>query len=377
MSPKVRIYLASEVFSSLEIGSNPKVNEKFKSNIRELWDTLEDISELKIFNGRFPSQLQLENDIKSFDPDIIGCHLSHEIKKEILEESNVFAIATSTMGYNHIGRIRGDKILITHTPGVLFEAVADFTISLIMVSLRNLIDLHQFVWDGKWTPNEKWDLDQNLCSVIENKELGIVGFGQIGQEVVKKLSHWGIKINYTDIARNMEEEKNYPNLNFCEDIKDIFSKSDIISIHIPLNNKTKGLINRPLLKLMKKDSLLINTARGPIINIYDLLELLEKREISLNLAFDVFGPSEPIEPAILERFKKIKELQPNLRFLFIPHNASADADTRAKMNIMFLSDIITIVKSKIEEDLKDIHIIPEQKHKLNELELRIKKYWGD
>jgi len=375
MEYKPKIFFTSNVFTETEIGSNIKISGKYREKIGTLWEEIGINSKFKVLSGRFPTESQLRSDIKMFNPDIVGCHLSHEIPIDLLENSNIFAIATATMGYNHIGRIPGDKIVITHTPGVLFEAVADFTIALIMSNLRNLVDLHNFVWSKKWTAEEKWDLDQKLCSVIDNKILGIIGLGQIGQELLKRLYPWGIKILYNDIFRNEEIEKNYPNIQFAENYKEIFTNCDIISLHIPLMEKTKGIINRDLLKLMKSDALLVNTARGPIINFYDLLELLENGEISINLAFDVFGPKEPIEPQILERFKKIKMKNPHLRFTFIPHNASADADTRAKMNVMFLQDIIKIIQSKSVEDLKEIHIIPEQKKKLYEIDFRIKRYW--
>lgn len=375
MQYKIKIYFTSNVFSDTEIGTNTKISKKYRKKIEGLWNILKKKAEIKIFDGRFPSESQIYSEIKKFNPDIIGCHLSHELATDILEDSEIFAIATATMGYNHIGKISGDKILITHTPGVLFATVADFTIAIIMTNLRNLVDLHNFVWTGKWTAEEKWDLDQKLCSKIDNKILGIIGVGQIGQEIIKRLHPWGVKILYNDIFRNKTMEKNFPGIKFIDNYEEIFTNCDIISVHIPLTEKTKGIVNRDLLKLMKKDAVLVNTARGPIINFHDLLELLENREISINLAFDVFGPIEPIKPQILERFKKIKKENPNLRFTFIPHNASADADTRAKMNVMFLQDIIKIIESKNLDDLKEVHIIPEQKKRINEIDFRIKKYW--
>lgn len=375
MQYKTKIFFTSNVFSDTEIGLNSKISKRYREKIVELWDILKKKAEIKIFDGRFPLESQIHDEIQNFNPDIIGCYLSHELPTDFLENSEVFAVATATMGYNHIGRVSGDTILITHTPGVLFETVADFTIAIILENLRNLVDLHNFVWNGKWTAEEKWDLDQKLCSKIDNKTLGIIGVGQIGQEVIKRLYPWGVKIWYNDIFRNKAMEKEYPGIKFIDNYEEIFTNCDIISLHIPLMEKTKGIVNRDLLKLMKKDAVLVNTARGEIINIYDLLELLEKREISINLAFDVFGPIEPIEPQILERFKKIKKENPNLRFTFIPHNASADADTRAKMNVMFLQDIIKIIEFKNLDDLKEAHIIPEQKNRINEIDFRIKKYW--
>jgi D-3-phosphoglycerate dehydrogenase len=127
---------------------------------------------------------------------------------------------------------------------------------------------------------------------------------------------------------------------------------------------------------MKQNSLLVNTARGDVLDLDALLTLLENKKVQINIALDVF-PTEPIESSFLSRLKKIKTDQPNIRMILIPHNASADANTRAKMNILFLEDIIKILKSSSIEDLTKIHLIPEQKKLLNEKKWRIYKYWGE
>lgn len=201
-------------------------------------------------------------------PDILG----------YVKKNDIFSVATATAGYNHIQRPERDDVLITYTPGVLQETVADYTIALIMANLRNIVDLHNYVWEGKWTPEEKWDLDQSLSSVINNKILGIVGLGEIGTEIVKRLYSWGIKIVYYDIRQIIEFEEKYPKIEFKKNIQDVFKEADIVSLHIPLNKFTEKIINRNLLKLMKKDALLINTARGPIFDLNALLELLEKKK---------------------------------------------------------------------------------------------------
>ncbi len=369
-----KVYLTSNVFSAEEIGSNEKISENNRQTIRNLWDKLNKNSELKIFNGRFPSEEEIKDNIKSFNPDILGCHLSHPISSEILEKSNIFTISTATAGYNHIQRTKKDDILITHTPGVLQETVADYTIAIIMANLRNLIDLHTYVWEGKWTTDNKWDLDQSLSSVITNKILGIIGLGDIGKELVKKLYPWNIKILYFDIKQTKAFEEEFPLIEFKENIEDVFKESDIITLHIPLNKSTEKLVNRDLLKLMKKNALLVNTARGPVLDLDALLDMLEAKEIQINIAFDVF-PIEPIDPKSLERLKRIKEINPEIRMILIPHNASADANTRGKMNIMFLHDIVKIIHSSSLDDLNEIHIIPDHQKQLNNKKWRIFEYW--
>lgn len=369
-----KVYLTSNVFSDAEIGSNEMITETIRISIKKLWEELNQISELKIFDGRFPTEDDIITEVEEFNPDILGCHLSHTITSRILKASKIFAVSTSTVGYNHIQRSERDDILITHTPGVLHETVADYTISIIMANLRNVVDLHNYVWNNQWTPTDKWDLDQSLSSVITNKVLGIVGLGEIGKELVKKLYPWDIEILYYDLTQMKEFEKKYPLIKFKENMKEIFKESDIVSIHIPLNRHTEKIINRNLLKVIKKNALLINTARGGVLDLEALLNLLENKEIQINIAFDVF-PIEPIDIKTLTRLKNIKKNQPDLRMILIPHNASADANTRGTMNIMFLQDIINLIKSSSIEDLKDVHLIPEHARQLKEKKWRIINYW--
>ena len=374
MSQKPKVYFTSKVFTPQIIGSNEKINSSIRKEISDLWKKLQEIAEVKIFEGRFPSLEEIKRDISSFNPQFLGCHLSHSITKEMLIDSEIVAISTSTAGYNHIERTEDDDIIITHTPGVLHETVADYTIALIMANLRNIVDLHNYVWNGKWTKDDKWDLDQQLSSVISHKTIGIVGMGEIGSEVLKKLYPWGLKIIYYDIRKREDLEQKFPGIEFKTSLNDIFKEADIISLHIPLNKHTQNLINKNLLKLMKNNSLLINTARGGVLNLDDMLNLLENREIQINFALDVF-PEEPIDKETLERFKKIKAEQPHIRMILMPHNASADADTRGRMVIIFLKDIINLIESKKIEDLEKVHVIPEHRRILNEKRWRIQEYW--
>ena len=376
MSLKPRVYFASSVFSPEIIGANQKIDLKYRDQLSDLWKKLDKITNLKVFNGRFPTQEELKKEISDFNPNIIGCHISHRINVELIENSRVFAISTSTAGYNHIEYSAMDNILVTHTPGVLYETVADYTIALIMASLRNLIDLHKYVWDGNWALEDKWDLDQDLSSTFNEKTLGIIGLGEIGTELVKKLCNWGIKIIYYDINRKIETELENPIIIFKDNLETIFTEADIISLHLPLNKETENLIDRKLLSLMKKDSLLVNTARGGVLNLNDLLNLLENREIMINFALDVF-PNEPIDNATLKRIKNLKLKQPNIRILLMPHNASADANTRCKMTIMLLENIIKVVESKNIEDLLNSNLIPEHRKTLKTKNWRIFKYWTE
>ncbi|MFW9949077.1 MAG: hypothetical protein ACFFKA_02990, partial [Candidatus Thorarchaeota archaeon] len=118
MSYKPKVYFTSNVFTPEQIGSNDKIHITIRTIIKNLWTKLETIAEVKTFKGRFPTQLELRNEIETFNPEILGCHISQPITVELVEDSNIFAIATSTAGYNHISPLLFENILITHTPGI-------------------------------------------------------------------------------------------------------------------------------------------------------------------------------------------------------------------------------------------------------------------
>ena len=125
---------------------------------------------------------------------------------------------------------------------------------------------------------------------------------------------------------------------------------------------------------MKRGSLLINTARGGVLNLEDLLELLEDRKIQVHFGLDVF-PQEPLDENILTRIRDLKLEQPDIRIILMPHNASADASTRGRMVNIFIEDIIKIIESTSIEDLNEVHVIPEQKQLMTQNKWRIVKYW--
>ncbi len=372
---KPKIYFTTPVFK--EIVNHPMVSPKIKEKINELWENLEKVAEVKIAKQRFPSPDEMQQNIVEWGANIVGCHLSHQISAALQQNSALFAVSTSTAGFNHIDL--QDGILYTHTPGVLDRTVADFTLALILSNLRNIVSLHNYLWSGSWKPGVKWDLDQNLAMSLDNLLLGIVGMGEIGRELVRRIAPWGISIQYYDITRDEALEEKYPNLKFIDSLETLVQTSDVVSLHLPLNEHTKHLFNKDLLLQMKENALLVNTARGGVIDTEALLSLLESGEIRLHLALDVHE-NEPLKPETLDRFKKIQAAHTDLSFILIPHNASADADTRGEMAIMILSDIYALATAESPKDLESLRLIPQQREldlKDTEAltEYRIQSWW--
>ncbi|MEX2681769.1 MAG: 2-hydroxyacid dehydrogenase [Candidatus Sigynarchaeota archaeon] len=376
MANKPRVYITTTVFG--EIARNPLISATVRNQIDNAWADLRQVADVIVFNGRFPDSAEIKKQVEDPRTRFIGCHLSHKIDAEWLVNSNVVAVCTATMGFDHVGQAPG--VLITHTPGVLNLAVGDYTIALIETALRNTNGLHERVWSGEWTKNAlPWDLDGDISRSLDGQVLGIIGLGEIGLEVARRVQPWNVKILYYDIARREDAEKQFK-MGFRPDMKSIFKEADIVSLHIPLNKETKGIVNESLLSEMKDGSLLVNTARGGILNTADLIALLDSGKKKINFATDVYE-TEPIPLDILDKFKAIKRKYPELRFVFMPHNASADGNTRGTMAKMLLEDLYWLIKSKRIEDLKKCRIIAPQKRALFDEgkvnEFRISKYWKE
>lgn len=352
-----RIYLASPVFRAML--HNTSVAEPLRSLMSNLFHRLDSVATVMESSDRFPQASTIEAAVKQGNINFVGCHLSHPISEACLKTASLKAVCTATAGYNHIHLPAGD-VLVTHTPSVLHQAVADFTLTLILSSLRKIPTLNSKVWDGEWTPDKKWDMDAFLSPSLSSLTLGIIGMGEIASALVSKLVPWNMRILYHSRTRKPELEKQHLNLVYCPDPELIFQDADIVSLHTPLTPETHGLAGRRCLEKMKPGSLLVNTSRGDIVDFKALLSLLESGSISIHLAFDVFDP-EPLPEMMLKRFTEIRKAHPELSLIFLPHVASADADTRARMTAMMIQDLITLATALSWDDLTPIHLIPEQK----------------
>lgn len=172
-----------------------------------------------------------------------------------------------------------------------------------------------------------------------------------------RVAPWGIHIGYHDPSQSVDMEEKYPNLNYYEDVEQLFKIADIISIHLSLDESTRHFVGERLLKLMRPRALLVNTARGAIVDTAALIRLLKSKEISIHLALDVYE-DEPIPAATLNEFRRVAAERPDLRFILTPHSASADADTRARMSATMMANLNALVRSASVRDIKELNLIP-------------------
>lgn len=261
--------------------------------------------------------------------------LTDKIDEKVFDTApSIKIISNYAVGYNNIDLEEAKKrnILISNTPGTSTNAVAEFTIALAMNIAKRVDEGDQFIRDGKY---KGWNPNLLIGEEILNKTWGLIGAGRIGGRVAEILfKGFGMKIIYYDIKRNEELEKNF-GAEFKENVEDLIKESDIISLHVLLDETTKHLMNSERIAIMKKTAVLINTSRGPVIDEVAIVSALKNKNIR-GFATDVFE----FEPTLAEGLKEL----PNV--VLTPHIASATEEARGAMSIQSAENLINFFEGR-------------------------------
>ena len=266
--------------------------------------------------------------------------LTEKIDGEVMEAAGkqLKIIANYAVGYNNIDVAEAKKrdIMVTNTPGVLTDAVAEHTVALLFAIAERIVEADRYTRAGKF---KAWGPKLLLGADIKGKTLGIVGLGRIGSAVAQRMQDgFGVKIIYFDIRRNEELEKKF-NIEYRE-LDDLLKEADFVSLHTALTNETRHLINTERLKLMKPTAYLINTSRGPIVDEKALLEVLKNKTIA-GAALDVFENEPELTPGLTELEN----------IVLTPHIASATKGTRDKMAEMAANNIVAALEGQTPMNL--------------------------
>lgn len=207
--------------------------------------------------------------------DAILSLLTDKIDAEILEAAGLQLkiVANYAVGYDNIkvDDCKTKNVIVTNTPGVLTETVAEHAIGLLFAVAQNIPQADKYTREGKFVG---WGPMLFLGTDIRNKTIGIVGLGRIGLEMVKRLKDgFGVNFIYFDLKRNEAAEKEF-GVQFVS-LEDLMKNSDFVSIHVPLTPETKHMIGDKELRLMKKTAYLINTSRGAVIDEAALVKVLQ------------------------------------------------------------------------------------------------------
>ena len=247
------------------------------------------------------------------------CHLTDRIDGAIMDRApQLKVIANVAVGYDNIdvpaATARG--ILVTNTPDVLTDTTADFAFALLLAAARRVAEGDRFVRAGQW---REWRFDLLLGTDVHHATLGIVGLGRIGAAVARRAHGFGMKILYWSPRRARPELERELGAAYVE--KDtLLREADFISLHNPLRPETRHMIGRPEFALMKREAILINTSRGPVVDEEALVEALKDGRIA-GAGLDVFEREPQLHPELVN-FPSV---------VLTPHIVSASRQTRLRM----------------------------------------------
>jgi len=238
-------------------------------------------------------------------------------KKTIESCPNLKLICITATGMDIIDLEAAKKrdIEVKNVAGYSTHSVAQHTFALVLELLTHVSYYDKFVKDGGWIKSAIFTHIDNPIREIYGKKWGIIGFGAIGKEVAKIAQAFGADVWYYSTSGKNQDNK-FPNTS----LEELLSKSDIVSIHAPKNDKTRGLIGKKELDLMKKDALLINVGRGGIIDEVALKDALENEQIYAGLDVLEIEPMSPNAP--------LKDLKFKDRLVITPHVAWASIEAR-------------------------------------------------
>jgi glyoxylate reductase len=263
------------------------------------------------------------------DKDALVSLLTDAVDRTVIDAApKLKIVANVAVGFNNIdiayAQSRG--VIVTHTPDVLTESVADFTWALILAITRRLAEGERVVRSGQW---KGWALDFMLGAELKGKQLGLVGVGRIGCAVAARAPAFGVRVVYTE-PRDID-------LPGAENVSldRLLNTSDIVSLHVPLLPETTHLIDKRALARMKRSAYLINTARGPVVDEEALAWALQQHLIA-GAALDVFER----EPAVHADLLKLENV------LLVPHLASATTETRTAMADLAAENVVAVLAGR-------------------------------
>jgi len=267
--------------------------------------------------------------------DGLLCILTDAIDRAVFEQVNkIRIIANYAVGYNNIDVKEATRrgIAVTNTPGVLTDATADLAWALLFAAARRIVesdaDLRQGKFDG-WGPMRY--LGQDVTGAV----LGVVGLGRIGKAFASRAAAFQMKILYSSIQSDPEFEASYAPGARRVELDELLHKSDFVSLHVPLTPETTHLIGERELRLMQPHAILINTARGPIVDEGALVKALEEKWIWA-AALDVYEEEPKVHPGLIGL--------PNA--VLCPHIGSATIRTRTRMGVMAVENLIAFFEGK-------------------------------
>lgn len=268
------------------------------------------------------------------DAEGLLCMLTDRIDGELLDAApRLRAVSNYAVGYDNVdvAACTARGIPVGNTPGVLTETTADFAFALLLAAARRVVEADAFVRAGRW---RSWQPGLLLGREVHGATLGIAGLGAIGQAVARRARGFGMRILYTSRTRRPELEAETSAVPVGKD--ELFSSADFLTLHLALTPETRHFVGARELSLMKPTAVLVNTARGGVIDQAALVEALRAGRPSF-AALDVTDPEPPAPDEALLSL-------PNV--LLAPHLGSASEATRGRMASLAVENLLAALEGR-------------------------------
>jgi len=270
------------------------------------------------------------------DKDAVLCQLTDRITARVLDAApRLRIVANIAVGYDNVDVAAATErgVLVSNTPGVLTETTADFTFALLLAAARRVVEADGFVRAGRW---RCWEIDLLCGTDVHGKTLGIVGMGRIGRAVAARARGFGMRLLHAN--RRPVEVPGSTRVALDE----LLARADFVSLHVPAEPGAPPLIGARELALMQRTAILVNTARGAIVDEQALVDALRAGRIA-GAALDVFAHEPHVPETLLG--------MPNV--VLAPHLGSATVETRTRMATMAADNMVACLRGERPPNLVD------------------------
>lgn len=291
--------------------------------------------------GYYNNEENLIADIPGYDA--LLCMLSVPVTRRVLEAAvNLKIAANFAVGYNNIDTAAAHALGIktANTPDVLTEACADFAMGLLLAVTRRFNEAEEYLRAGNFT---RWEPLGFLGMELRGKTLGIAGMGRIGTSFAERAKAFGMNIAYHNRNRVDAAAESRLEAAYVDSIEKLAEISDVLSLNCPLTKETHHMINRRIFEIMPEHAVLINIARGPVVNEADLAFALHNKLIA-GAGIDVFEKEPEVHPELLTA--------PNCTLL--PHIASATYETRNAIGMLAANAVCSVLEGKPDSEIPNL-----------------------
>lgn len=268
------------------------------------------------------------------DADALISLLSDPVSARVISSCpRLKVISQYAVGYDNIDltAARQQGVVVTNTPGVLTDATADFAFALLLAAARGIVPADRHVRDGKF---KRWETDRFLGMNLRGKKMGIVGLGRIGAAMARRAIGFGMRIIYHNRSHANPTLERVLSASYVS-MNRLLKESDVVSLHCNLNTDSRHLIDAESFGRMKPSAILINTARGSVVDENALVEALRSGQIAA-AALDVFEDEPQVHPGLLELENVV----------LAPHIGSATTEARTTMAEMCVEAVLAVFNEK-------------------------------